>query len=48
MALIASLGFLRTPAGILNLLVAVGCLLALGSRRQAFHDRVAGTAVFAR
>ena len=43
-------GFFFPPAAPVGLawnwVSILGCLMALGSRRQALHDRVAGTAVF--
>jgi len=43
-------GFVFPPAAPVGLawywVSAAGCLMALGSRRQALHDRLSGTAVF--
>ena len=41
-------GLLKLIANLCGLGIGGGCLLALGQTRQAFHDRVAGTAVYRR
>ena len=47
-AAIASIGIIGTIGNILGLVILIGCFFVLASKRQAFHDMAAKTAIFNR
>jgi uncharacterized RDD family membrane protein YckC len=46
LALIASLAFLQTLSTVCGFVFFAGCFFALGIKKQALHDMLAGTAVY--
>ena len=45
---LTGLAFLGTIGKLVNFAIVIGCFFVLGAARQAFHDKLAGTAVFKR